>query len=105
MVSTDGHEADFLGDLLAFKVTGMNATIRGEAQQVRTEMVSGNPVELVWSCVPGKSYQVLATTNFYSPMAPIADAVVPADPSNAVTHWFDIAPDATNRFYRIQVLP
>jgi predicted permease len=29
-------------DLLAFKDTGMNATIRGEAQRVRAEMVSGN---------------------------------------------------------------
>jgi predicted permease len=31
-----------LEDLIAFKVTGMNATIRGEAQRVQTEMVSGN---------------------------------------------------------------
>jgi len=29
-------------DLFAFKVTGMNATIGGNAQQVQTEMVSGN---------------------------------------------------------------
>jgi len=31
-----------LEDLFAFKETGMNATIRGEAQRVQTEMVSGN---------------------------------------------------------------
>lgn len=31
-----------LDDLFAFKDTGMNATIRGEAQRVQTEMVSGN---------------------------------------------------------------
>ncbi len=31
-----------LGDLFAFKTTGMNATIRGVAQRVQTEMVSGN---------------------------------------------------------------
>ncbi len=31
-----------LGDLFAFKRTRMNATIRGQAQQVQTEMVSGN---------------------------------------------------------------
>jgi predicted permease len=30
-----------LGTLFAFKETGMNATIRGEAQRVQTEMVSG----------------------------------------------------------------
>jgi hypothetical protein len=70
-----------------------------------TDLVSGNPVELVWSSVPNKSYQVLATTNLFYPMAPVAGAVVSADPSNAVTRWFDGAPDATNRYYRIQVLP
>ena len=31
-----------LEGMFAFKVTGMNATIRGEAQRVQTEMVSGN---------------------------------------------------------------
>jgi len=31
-----------LGDLFAFKRTGMNATIRGQAQRIQTEMVSGN---------------------------------------------------------------
>jgi predicted permease len=31
-----------LGDLFAFKETGANATVRGEAQRVRIEMVSGN---------------------------------------------------------------
>jgi hypothetical protein len=38
-------------------------------------------------------------------MAAIPNAVVPAGPSGTVTRWFDLAPDATNRFYRIQVLP
>ena len=70
-----------------------------------TGLVSGNPVKLTWSSVPGKTYQVQATTNLIYPMASIAGAIVPADPTNAVTRWFDSAPDATNRFYRIQVLP
>jgi hypothetical protein len=70
-----------------------------------TDLVSGNPVELVWSSVPNKTYQVLATTKVNYPMAPIPDAVVMADASNTVTHWFDLAPDATIRLYRIQVLP
>jgi hypothetical protein len=69
-----------------------------------TDLVNGNPVELTWSSVPNKTYQILATTNFSYPMALIPGAVVPADPSNTVTRWFDSAPDATNRFYRIQVL-
>jgi hypothetical protein len=70
-----------------------------------TQLVSGNPVELTWSSVPNKTYQILATTNLVKPMAPIAGAVVTGDPSNTVTRWFDSAPDATNRFYRVQVLP
>jgi hypothetical protein len=37
-------------------------------------------------------------------MLPLPNAIVPADPSNAVTRWFDVAPDATNRFYRIEVI-
>jgi hypothetical protein len=68
-------------------------------------MVNGNSVELTWPSVPTKTYQVLATTNLLSPMAPIANAVVPADPTNSITRWFDSAPDATNRFYRVQILP
>ncbi|HVM48261.1 MAG TPA: alpha-amylase family glycosyl hydrolase [Candidatus Acidoferrum sp.] len=70
-----------------------------------TDLVAGTPLELVWSSVPGKNYQVWATTNLDEPMAPIPEAVMPADPSNAVTRWFDITPDATNRYYRIQALP
>ena len=70
-----------------------------------TGLQAGNPVELVWSSVPNKTYQVLATTNFNYPMAPIANAVVSADSTNSVTRWFDSAPDATNRFYRVKVKP
>lgn len=70
-----------------------------------TGLVAGNPVELTWSSVPNKTYQVLATTNFSFPMTPIPAALITADPSNTFTRWFDVAPDATNRFYRIQVLP
>jgi hypothetical protein len=70
-----------------------------------TDLVSGNPAELVWTSVPNKTYQVLATTNVNYPMAPIPDAIVMADASNTVTHWFDLAPDATIRLYRVQVLP
>ncbi len=70
-----------------------------------TDLVVDNPVELTWSSVPNRSYQVLATTNLLDPMAAIPNAVVPGNPNDTVTRWFDLAPDATNRFYRIQVLP
>ena len=69
------------------------------------DLVNGNPVELTWSSVPSRSYQVLATTNLLYPMTAISNAIVAADPTNSVTRWFDSAPDAKNRYYRIQVLP
>ena len=37
-----------------------------------TALVIGNPVELLWSSVPNKTYQILATTNLNYPMAPTA---------------------------------
>jgi hypothetical protein len=69
-----------------------------------TGLVAGNPVELSWSSVPGRNYQVLATTNWIYPLATIPGAFVPAEPATNVTRWFDATPDATNRFYRVQVL-
>jgi hypothetical protein len=69
-----------------------------------TGLAPGNPVMLSWSSVPNKVYQILSTTNLAYPMAVIPNTLVPADPGATVTHWFDSAPDATNKFYRIQVV-
>jgi hypothetical protein len=68
-----------------------------------TGLVPGSPVEVLWSSVPGKSYQVLGTTNLAYPASALPNAFVPADSSSGVTRWFDSAPDATNKYYRIQV--
>ncbi len=70
-----------------------------------TSLTPGNPVEVVWSSVPNKTYQIFSTTNLALPMSPIPDAIVTGDPSNAVSEWFDPSPDATNKFYRIQAQP
>jgi hypothetical protein len=70
-----------------------------------TGLVPGNPVELLWSSVPGKNYQVLAATNWVNGLAAIPGALMPAASGTNVTQWFDPAPDATNKFYRVQVLP
>ncbi len=70
-----------------------------------TDLTPGNPVVVQWSSVPNKSYQIFSTTNLILPMSPVPDAVVTGDPTNAVSQWFDPAPDATNKFYRIQALP
>jgi hypothetical protein len=68
-----------------------------------TSLVPGNPVELLWSSVPGKNYQVYGTTNLAYPMTPIPNGAVSADPSNSTTRWFDLNPDAAHEFYRIEV--
>jgi len=66
-------------------------------------LLPGNPVEVLWSSVPGKRYQILGTTNLTQPMAPLPGALVPGSAGTNVTTWFDATPDATNRYYQIQV--
>jgi hypothetical protein len=68
-----------------------------------TALTPGTPVALSWSSVPGKTYQVLATTNLAYPMIPVPNGLVPAKANASSTEWFDPAPDAANRFYRIQL--
>jgi hypothetical protein len=73
-----------------------------------TGLTPGNPAEVLWSSVSNKTYQVFSTTNLALPMAPDPNTPaggVPAAPNNNLTYWFDPAPDATNKFYRIEVLP
>ncbi len=95
-------DADGVADWLEL-IAGTDAWNPGSFLHI-TDLVSGNPVELTWSSVPGKVYQVQATTNLSYPPTSIVGAVVSADPTNTVTRWFDSAPDATNRFYRIQLV-
>jgi hypothetical protein len=69
-----------------------------------TSLSPGDPVVISWSSVPGKTYQVLATTNLLYPMAALSNGVVSASTTTTITYWSDIAPDALNRFYRIQLV-
>lgn len=66
-----------------------------------TQLDHGNQL-VVWDSVPGINYQVLATTNLNLPLQ-IISPVIPASGPSAF--YFDNAPDATNKFYRIQVVP
>ncbi|MCX8090551.1 MAG: alpha-amylase family glycosyl hydrolase [Verrucomicrobiae bacterium] len=66
-----------------------------------TELANGNQL-VVWDSVPGVNYQVLATTNLHEPMQPISPVI---QASGSSSFYFDAAPDATNKFYRIQVVP
>jgi hypothetical protein len=65
-----------------------------------TGLVNGHQL-VVWDSVSNIHYQVLATTNLNYPLLPIGPVVVG---SGASAFFFDNSP-ATNKFYRIQVVP
>ena len=62
---------------------------------------NGNQL-VVWDSVAGRNYQVLATTNPAVPMQVISPLI---QASGTSSFYFDSAPDATNKFYRIQLVP
>ncbi len=66
-----------------------------------TELANGNQL-VVWDSVAGRNYQVLATTNLVYPMQVISPVI---QASASSSFYFDSAPDATNKFYKIQLLP
>ena len=53
---------------------------------------------LVWSSVPGKNYQVMATTNLNSPFLPISNLIPGTGTS---TFYSDTGNPATNSYYRV----
>ncbi len=61
-----------------------------------------NTSQLVWDSVAGRNYQVLATTNLLLPFSVISS---PIQAGGSSTFYVDSAPDATNKFYRIQLVP
>lgn len=66
-----------------------------------TELANGNQL-VVWDSVAGRNYQVLATTNLLTPMQVISPVI---QASAASSFYFDTAPAATKKFYRIQLVP
>jgi hypothetical protein len=66
-----------------------------------TDLQNGNQL-VVWDSVAGKNYQVLATTNMTVPFTAISPLI---QASSSSSFYYDAAPDATNKFYRIQLVP
>jgi glycosidase len=66
-----------------------------------TELANGNQL-VVWDSVPGRKYQVLATTDLATPMQVISPLIQASETS---TFYFDSAPDAAKKFYRVQLVP
>jgi hypothetical protein len=57
---------------------------------------------VVWASVPGIVYRVLATTDLAQPMQSIGD---PIQASATTSFYYDSGDPATNKFYRIEVVP
>jgi glycosidase len=66
-----------------------------------TELANGNHL-VVWDSIAGRNYQVQATTNLAAPMQTISPVI---QASSTSSFYFDTAPDATQKFYRIQLVP
>ncbi|MDB6125231.1 MAG: hypothetical protein JWQ71_4224 [Pedosphaera sp.] len=66
-----------------------------------TSLSNGNRL-VVWDSVSGKNYQVLATTNLNQPLEIISPVI---QASSTSTFYYDNSVDATNKFYRVQLLP
>ncbi len=63
--------------------------------------LSSNANVLTWLSVPGRSYQVLATTNLSVPFIPVGSVVT----ASGATASFTNRPIAMGQYYRVQVLP
>ena len=66
-----------------------------------TGLANGNQL-VVWDSVAGRNYQVLGTTNLAVPLAPLSP---PIQASGPAAFYYDTSPEATSKFFRIQVLP
>ena len=66
-----------------------------------TDLADGHRL-VVWASVPGRRYQVLTTTNLAQSFA-VASPLMPA--TGPSCSWSDTYPTATNKFYRVQVVP
>jgi uncharacterized protein (TIGR03790 family) len=60
--------------------------------------ITAPPPELFWPAMPGRSYDILTTTNLGIPFQVAATLT----PSNSPAHWTDPNPSASQRFYRVR---
>ena len=81
-------------------IAGTDAFDANSALRI-TELANGNQL-VVWDSIAGRNYEVQATTNLVYPMQVISPPIQASGPS---TFYFDNAPDATNKFYRIKLVP
>ena len=69
---------------------------------LRIVHLDGGAQMVVWTSVPGKTYQVLATTGLPGPFATVGGPITAAGRTATFT---DTAAASTNKFYRVVALP
>jgi glycosidase len=81
-------------------IAGTNPQDPGSVLRI-TNLSDGNRL-VVWDSVAGINYQVLSTGNLNDPLLPISNVI---QASGSSSFYFDNSISATNKFYRIQVVP
>jgi len=61
--------------------------------------ITAPPPTLTWAATPGKTYDILSTTNLAIPLQVRSTVTV----SNTLGQWVDSNPGATQRFYRVRL--
>jgi hypothetical protein len=61
--------------------------------------ISGSPLAITWSALPGQRYDILATTNPAAAFQPIASVTA----SNSIARWPISGPGGAQGFYRVLV--
>lgn len=63
--------------------------------------ITGPPLTLTWQAIPGRQYDILATTNLSAAFQSVASVVA----SNSIAQWPVSAPDGAVSFYRVLLTP
>ncbi len=71
---------------------------------VQTMRLSASSVQLTWSSVPGKQYEVLATNNLALAFVNIS-GVTPLPAAGATTTYTDTGATGAAKFYKVRVVP
>ncbi len=73
-------------------------------QIVQTTRLSASSVQLTWSSVPGRQYEVLATSDLSAPFVAISGPT-PLPAAGASTSFTDNAAATAPKFYKVRVVP
>ena len=71
---------------------------------VQTTRLSASSVQLTWSSVPGKQYEVLAATNLAQTFVNISGAT-PIPAAGATTTYTDTGATGAAKFYKVRIVP